>query len=70
MVTNQPNYDDYLYSPYNLNPRENDLFKIVSRTSDSNTISNYNRTDQNFYYNAMESPSFNNKVATRNQAYS
>lgn len=29
-----PQNDDYLYSPYVINPRENDLMKICARGND------------------------------------
>jgi hypothetical protein len=46
-TTQQPSYEDYLYSPYIINPRENDLLKIGMRSSDVDTNSYYN---QNFGY--------------------
>lgn len=41
-------YDDYLYSPYVINPRENDLLKIGLRTSEYDfSNQNYNNQNQN-----------------------
>lgn len=58
-IAPQQTFEDVLYSPYILNPRQNDLLKITMRSSDIDTASYYN---QNFNNNQMLSDgvSFNN----------
>lgn len=57
------NYDDYLYSPYVINPRENDLMKIGLRTSDYEFSNNQYPNNQVHYENEPYGnlPSFNSK---------
>ncbi len=55
-----------MYSPYIINPRENDLLKISSRTSESDSLSyqqsrieHYPKNSHRDYMMPDESPSFN-----------